>query len=291
MSDQDLPSAPHPQPDFQPPQGETTSLGPYGQQPGREQPPQNSGQNAQPYGQQPPQQPGYGQQPQSFHNQPMPQQPYDQQQVPQPYGQQPGYGQQAPQPIPVPYGQQVPQPYGQTPPYGYAPNPYAYGPRPKSPRPGAATGAAVVGIVDGGLGIYMAFVVIGFVSGLQDASSRLPDVPPGLTVLLVLAYVQAFGTFLTAAALLVSGITFISRKGYTVLLCAAFSQVVLVILFAITVVMTPQLLGLDNLPRSASPSLAGLNVITGFFVCIGLGLAGSIIYLLFTPAAKSWRKS
>ena len=142
----------------------------------------------------PPQQPGF--QPQGGPTSPNPYDPSSQP-TSQPYGQQTPnpYGQQTPnpygQPTAQPYGQSTAQPYGQPTmqPYGQSTfNPYsAYGPQ----RPGAATGASVLGIVSGSLGIILGFAYIAGLSAIQIAASVL-GVNEGLYTLL--RYFAAFGT-------------------------------------------------------------------------------------------------
>jgi len=207
----------------------------------------------------PPQQPGF--QPQGGPTSPNPYDPSSQQ-ASQPYGQptpNPSYGQSAAQP----YGQPTLQPYGQ--PAGpYGPS----GPQ----RPGAATGASVLGIVSGSLGIIAGFIYIAAISAIQAVASAL-GANGGLTILL--SYVQAFGTFIAAVALLVGGIMFLKGKGYPVLLYGAFGQAALVMLGLISSLMN---------------KYANTNGITYLGPIIGLGLAGFTIYLMFTPAAKQWKQ-
>lgn len=222
----------------------------------------------------PPQQPGF--QPQGGPTSPNPYDPSSQQ-APNPYGQpaaQP-YGQPAAQPYgqqaPTPYGQPAAQPYGQPTlqPYGQSTGPYG----PSGPqRPGAATGASVLGIVSGSLGIILGFLYIAALSAIQAVVGAL-GANGGLIILL--RYVEAFGTFLAAVALLVGGIMFLKGKGYPVLLCGAFAQAVLALISLINAVMNTH----------STP-----NGLTYLGPVIGLGLAGFTIYLLFTPVAKQWKR-
>ncbi len=215
----------------------------------------------------PPQQPGF--QPQGGPTSPNPYDPSSQQ-ASQPYGQptpNPSYGQSAAQP----YGQPAAQPYGQQAPspYGQPAGPYG----PSGPqRPGAATGASVLGIVSGSLGIIAGFIYIAAISAIQAVASAL-GANGGLTILL--SYVQAFGTFIAAVALLVGGIMFLKGKGYPVLLYGAFGQAALVMLGLISSLMN---------------KYANTNGLTYLSPIIGLGLAGFTIYLMFTPAAKQWKQ-
>lgn len=236
MSDQYSPQ----QPDFPPQQGGSN---PYGQQ------------TPQPYGQQAPQ-------------------PYEQQ-APQPYGQQAPqpYGQQAQQP----YGQQAPQPYGQQPygqqtlqPYGQASlNPYG-APMGGPKRPGAVTGASVLGIVSGSLGIILGISVMVTLSAIQ-AFTRVFGSNVGM--LLVLGYLLAFGTLAAAVALLVGGIMFLKGKGYLVLLIGACGQAGLALIGLVFTAMNPAANGLSYLIYLA-----------------GLILGGFTIYQLLTPVAKQWKQ-
>ena len=254
MSDQYPPQ----QPDFQPQQGGSS---PYGQQ-------TQQFYEQQPYGQQAPQpyeQPSYGQQP--YSQQPYGQQPYGQ----QPYSQQP-YGQQAPQP---PYAQALFNPYSAAP----------TGPR----RPGPATGASVLGIVSGSLGIIIGFASIAALAILQSATSMFPN----LGLLTTINYIQAFGTFITAVALLVSGIMFLKGKGHQILFIGACVQAGLTLMSFIVRLFMPELLGVKQMPSQISPAVNSALAIGPyeiFVLLIGVGLAGFTIYLMFTPAAKQWKQ-
>lgn len=176
---------------------------------------------------------------------------------PNPYGQQPtGYP-------PAGYGQ--PAGAGYPPQAAYGQPPY-YAAEPK--RPGAATGASVLGIISGSLGIIAGFFALALVSAVDAVTDNQFD------GLLPLMYLQAGATFLTAVALFVSGITFLKGKGYAVLLVAAICQALLV-----TVGMI--LLFVQKEP------INGMHIFTW---CIGYGLAGSTIFLLLSATAKQWRK-
>ena len=246
----------------------------------------------------PPQQPGF--QPQGGPTSPNPYDPSSQQ-ASQPYGQptpNPSYGQPTPnpshgRPAAQPYGQQAPSPYGQpaTQPYGQPTlQPYGQPAGPYGPsgpqRPGAATGASVLGIVSGSLGIIAGFIYIAAISAIQAVASAL-GANGGLTILL--SYVQAFGTFIAAVALLVGGIMFLKGKGYPVLLYGAFGQAALTLLNLLIRLFLPQILGLNSLPSVVSSSI-GLDGGTVLNALIGFGLSGSTIYLLFTPVAKRWKQ-
>ena len=189
------------------------------------------------------------------------------QQAPQPYEQQP-YGQQTPQP----YGQQAAQPYGQQTlqPYGQASlNPYG-APMAGPQRPGAVTGASVLGIVSGSLGIILGISVIVTLSAIQGVARAFGS---NVGMLLVLGYLLACGTLAAAVALLVGGIMFLKRKGYMVLLIGACGQAGLALIGLVFTAMNPTANGLSYLIYLA-----------------GLILGGFTIYQLLTPVAKQWKQ-
>ena len=250
----------------------------------------------------PPQQPGF--QPQGGPTSPNPYDPSSQQ-ASQPYGQptpNPSYGQPTPnpsygQPAAQPYGQQAPSPYGQPAaqpygqptlqPYGQPAGPYG----PSGPqRPGAATGASVLGIVSGSLGIILGFLYIAALSALQAVASAL-GANGGLVILL--RYVEAFGTFLAAVALLVSGIMFLKGKGHQILFIGACVQAGLTLMSFIVRLFMPELLGVKQMPSQISPTVSSALAIGPyeiFVLLIGVGLAGFTIYLMLTPAARQWKQ-
>lgn len=184
---------------------------------------------------------------------------------------QPGYDQPAAQQS---YGQPpmgAPQPPN---PYGVAPQPYmGVAPQQKPARPGPATAASAIGIVDGSLGIIVAtlgFLGVATVHSLAN-TARLSY---AAGTILALSYLYVFGVLMTAVALLVGGIQFLGGKGYTILLIGAFIQAAVVLLNIINNVMIPS----DNM-------LWVVNVI------IGWGLAGTIIFLMLKPECKRWGNS
>ena len=189
-----------------------------------------------------------------------------------PYGNAQPYG----QPTPPPASQQPGQPYGQPAP-GYGQNPYMYNNQQQGVRPGAATGASVVGIIDGSLGILAGIIGFAGVSALQSLGETL-RVGNSIGLAITLGYIQAAGTLITAVALLIGGITFLRGNRYNVLLYAAFAQVALVLLNMVYSLMA----------SSASTSYNGSWIIG---VAIGLGLAGRIIYVLSLPVSTRGRMS
>ena len=202
--------------------------------------------------------------------------------VPSDQGQPPGHAHPHDMQWPQPYG----QPYGQQAPYGPV-----YGLVPQKPsRPGNVTAASVLGIVSGGLGIFVGIFAITFTSGFHSLVTAF-GTSSGLSVLLVLSYIEAFGTFITAVALLASGITFFKGKGGAVLLIGAVSQAAMAMLFLMILLLIPQLLDFGSLPSRGIQSVpSGINGLTLFAATVGLGLAGSIIGLLFSPTVRSWQR-
>ncbi|MDO5067584.1 MAG: hypothetical protein Q4D96_09930 [Propionibacteriaceae bacterium] len=209
-----------------------------------------------PSGQQPGYQPSPGYQPQQQGG--MSPNPYS----PQQGGYSPqndAYAQQA-------YGQPggyPPPGYGQ--PGGYAPQGYG---QPARQRPGSATGASVLGIISGSFGIIVGFFAVLVVTGADIVTGS----SQGLW--LTLGYINAFGTFLTAVALLASGITFLKGKGYGVLLGAGIAQAACVTLGLVM-----------NLMQGAD-----LNGAVILILIIGYGLAGTTIFLMLSPSARQWKK-
>lgn len=137
-------------------------------------------------------------------------------------------------------------------------------------RPGAVTGASVLGIVSGGLGIIQGIILMAAMAALQGIA-RVFGSNGGMV--LVLGYLLAFGTLAAAVALLVGGIMFLKGKGYLVLLIGACGQAGLALLGLIFTAINPNSNGLNYLIYLA-----------------GLILGGFTIYQLLTPAAKQWKQ-
>ncbi|MDO5092425.1 MAG: hypothetical protein Q4D79_03220 [Propionibacteriaceae bacterium] len=150
------------------------------------------------------------------------------------------------------------------------------------------TGAGTLGIVSGGLGIISGFLTLISTSALSKPIRQARLKAESLQTLAMLGYIQGFGVFLTAVALLASGIMFLNSKGYPVLLYGAFAQAGFTLANSVITLMTPSLLGVDKAANGST--LVGFNVGTALNLIIGLGLAGFTIYLLNTPATKAWRK-
>ncbi|MGY1649998.1 hypothetical protein [Geodermatophilus sp. SYSU D01119] len=160
-----------------------------------------------------------------------------------PYGQQPGYGQQ-------PYGQ--PQPYGQQP--GGFGGPSPYGGAPAGKRPGVVTGAAVVGIVWGGLGTLFGVLSLSVAFQLNAVV--------GLVVLLSTAL---------SVGLLVGGIQTLQGKSPRLLLVISY--------VAIAINVLSLLLSLISDGGSAANGL------------LGFVLPVVVVALLRQPQARQWYAS
>ena len=166
----------------------------------------------------------------------------------QPYGQQPGYGQEQP------YGQQPygqPQPYGQQP-GGFGPSPFDGAPAGR--RPGVVTGAAIVGIVWGGLGTL--FGIIGLTLAFEINAVL------GLIVLLSTAL---------SIGLLVGGIQTLQGKSPRLLLVISYVAI------AINV--------LSLLMSLISDGASAANGVLGFVLPV------VVVALLRQPQARQWYAS
>ncbi|AFN46204.1 hypothetical protein FBF34_14600 [Arachnia propionica] len=163
------------------------------------------------------------------------------------------------------------------------PSPYATGPK----RPGVATAAGVLGIVGGGLGF---FVFLGTFAALAAIQDRVDAGYYGnlSVVMSILGNVQPFGVLATTVALLVAGITFLKKNGYTVLLVAACAQAILAVLGLVINFIDLNLSGAMRVDPSGT--MGGFLVGITFRGVVGLALAGTIISLLSRPEAKQWGK-
>ena len=204
---------------------------------------------------------------------------------PNPYAQ-PDPGQtphmQAQQPPVPPQQWQAQPPYG----YGMPPQPFPYAaPGPK--RPGPATAAGVLGIVSGSLGLIVFLGTLTTLAGIQGrAEAGYYGNLDSLMVLL--GSIQPLGILATAVALLVAGITFLKRTGYTVLFVAACAQIILTLLsLAISTID----LNLSGTMRVDPNGAMGAYLVgTLFRGLIGLSLAVTTIMLLRKPEVKQWGK-
>ncbi|MDO5082229.1 MAG: hypothetical protein Q4D89_02345 [Arachnia propionica] len=172
---------------------------------------------------------------------------------------------QQPQPGQVPYGHAQ---YGGPPPQGH----WQMTPPVKPQRPGGATGAGVLGIISGSLGLIKAILLIITTAVLQSGEVIVNLKNPELVI--ALTNINGYGTLVAAVALLVSGITFLKGKGHGVLLAAACAQAALVILSLVIEI--------------TADTLANPSVVLGLI--IGAGLAGTTIFLLLSPDVQRWKK-
>lgn len=190
-----------------------------------------------------------------------------------PYGQQPGRQAQfyAPMPQNTAPSWQVPPLYGERPQFG--------GPK----RPGAATAAAVLGIIGGSLGLFPAIIVL-----LAAVEARETESTAGSEdITFIILFTLGLATTVTVITLLVTGITFLKGKGYAVLLSAVIAQLALAALY-----VAIMLLALDSIIQSMRnrSSETGALVIIIFCILIGLGMAVNNLVLLCRPATRQWAK-
>jgi hypothetical protein len=168
----------------------------------------------------------------------------------QPYGQQPGYGQQQPYGQQPGYGQ--PQPYGQQP--GGFGGPSPYGGAPAGRRPGVVTGAAIVGIVWGGLGTL--FGIIGLTLAFEINAVL------GLIVLLSTAL---------SIGLLVGGIQTLQGKSPKLLLVISYVAIAINVLSLVLALI--------------SDGGSAANGVLGFVLPV------VVVALLRQPQARQWYAS
>ncbi|WP_154652216.1 hypothetical protein [Actinomyces timonensis] len=216
-----------------------------------------------------------------------PQQPYA---SGQPLPGQPAYGPgYSPAPGNPPAAPGPGAPYGGYPaqqPMMLVPVPFAPAPipamRPGPARPGTVTAACVLAMISGGLGLLLGLFNIALSIDFSDNSDSTP-------LLSGLFLVYAFAVFSTAIALLTTGITFLKRSGYVILLGAAITQAVLTISRDLIIPLMPyDALGYHS--SAAVPRSAEFNPYLAFELMVGVGLATATICLLALQASKDWRK-
>lgn len=157
-----------------------------------------------------------------------------------------------------------------------------------SGRPDSALGASVLGIISGVLGLFHgiqsalgAFFLHEVIISFELSDTLMPYV--------IFAYANVLAVLVTSVALLVSGITFLQGKGYTVLLLGAISQAVLTLL-AVSPLVLLNLTPDSDMGQAFSAGFPPSAVLVIFTLLIGLGLAGFTIGMLATRSARSWRK-
>ena len=163
------------------------------------------------------------------------------------------------------------------PPYGALP--WVGGPK----RPGPATAAAVLGIIGGSLGLFPAIIVLLAAVRMHETERAFRSMNGAFIILLLLALATAFAVI----TLLVAGITFLTGRGYTVLLSAAITQLTLTVLYAVIM-----LLALDSIFQSMRNRSSESGAVVSIMSCIvvGLGLAVSTLVILRRPATRQWAR-
>ena len=106
--------------------------------------------------------------------------------------------------------------------------------------------------------------------------------------MVLLGSIQPLGVLATAVALLVTGITFLKRTGYTVLFVAACAQAILTLLSLAISTIDLNLSGTMRVDPNGA--MGGYLVVTLFRGLIGLSLALTTIVLLRKPEVKQWGK-
>lgn len=182
----------------------------------------------------------------------------------------------------APYGQTPPL-YGGHTPYGQAPSPYGAIPPMSAPkRPAAATAAAVLGIISGSLGVFLALG--GLSSTLTDRSSSSDPIAAATSWFLCLTIIA------TVTGLLVCGIRFLSGKCYKLLLSSVIAQTVMTALIAAVLLIGAQFFASTRSSSVSSSTATGMVVIAVFYGLVGLGLSISNLILLLSPTTRQWTK-
>ena len=181
-------------------------------------------------------------------------------------------------------------PHGQTPPiygghtaYGQAPSPYgAFPPLGAPKRPTTATAAAVLGIISGSLGVFLALG--GLNSTLADKSSSSDPIAAATSWFLCLTIIA------TVAGLLVCGILFLRGKGYKFLLASVIAQTVMTALIAAVLLAGMQFIAGTRSSNFNTSVASGLVLFTVLYGLAGLGLSISNLVLLLRPTTRQWVK-
>ena len=190
-----------------------------------------------------------------------------------PHGQRPGHQAQFYAPMP-----QNTAPSWQVPPL-YGAHPQLGGPK----RPGPATAAAVLGIISGSLGLFPAIIVLLAAVRMHETERDFRSMNGAFIILLILALATAFAVI----TLLVAGITFLTGRGYTVLLSAVITQLTLTVVYAVIM-----LLALDSIFQSMRNRSSEFGAVVSIMSCIviGLGLAVSTLVMMRRPATRQWAR-
>lgn len=182
----------------------------------------------------------------------------------------------------APYGQTPPL-YGSHTPYGQAPSPYgAFPPMGAPKRPVAATAAAVLGIISGSLGVFLALG--GLNSTLADTSSSSNPIAAATSWFLCLTIIAI------VTGLLVCGIRFLSGKCYKLLLSSVIAQTVMTVLIIAVLLIGVQFFASTGSSSFNISTAIGMVVIAVFYGLVGLGLSISNLVLLLRPTTRQWVK-
>lgn len=149
-------------------------------------------------------------------------------------------------------------------------------------RPVAATAAAVLGIISGSLGVFLALA--GLNTALADRSSSSDPIATATSWFLCLTLIA------TVTGLLVCGIRFLSGKCYKLLLSSVIAQTVMTALIVAVMLIGAQFFASTRSSSFNSSTAIGMVVIAVFYGLVGLGLSISNLILLLRPATKHWVK-
>lgn len=185
-----------------------------------------------------------------------------------------------PAPSPAPH---VALPQNMAPPWQTS-NLYGAATQPGGPkRPGPATAAAVLGIISGSLGLFPAIIVLLAAVRMHETERDFRSMNGAFIILLILALATAFAVI----TLLVAGITFLTGRGYTVLLSAVITQLTLTVVYAVIM-----LLALDSIFQSMRNRSSEFGAVVSIMSCIviGLGLAVSTLVMMRRSATRQWAR-
>lgn len=149
-------------------------------------------------------------------------------------------------------------------------------------RPVAATAAAVLGIISGSLGVFLALA--GLNTALADRSSSSDPIATATSWFLCLTLIA------TVTGLLVCGIRFLSGKCYKLLLSSVIAQTVMTALIVAVLLIGAQFFASTRSSSFNSSTAIGMVVIAVFYGLVGLGLSISNLILLLRPATRQWVK-
>jgi len=149
-------------------------------------------------------------------------------------------------------------------------------------RPVAATAAAVLGIISGSLGVFLALG--GLNSTLADTSSSSNPIAAATSWFLCLTIIAI------VTGLLVCGIRFLSGKCYKLLLSSVIAQTVMTVLIIAVLLIGVQFFASTGSSSFNISTAIGMVVIAVFYGLVGLGLSISNLVLLLRPTTRQWVK-